>query len=180
MATTAHEPHAPDAQRRLQEAKRPINAVAGPYGHPFHPILVTLPIGAWIASVVFDVASKIDESAPALVEGAYWLIGLGVVGAVVAAVFGLLDLFAIPSGTRARRLGLIHLALNVVTLGMFVGGFLWRSDSYDSARETSAAQLALSLGALALLAVSGWIGGMLAYRFGVRVADERTQAEGYA
>ncbi len=180
MAATAHEQPTPDAHRRLEEAKQGTTVLAGPYGHPFHPILVTLPIGAWVASVVFDVASKVDESAPALVEGAYWLIGLGIVGAVVAALFGLLDLLAIPRGTRAQRLGLVHLTLNVVTLGMFVGGFLWRSDSYDTAGETSAAQLALSLGALVLLSVSGWIGGMLAYRFGVRVANERTQAEGFA
>jgi uncharacterized membrane protein len=179
MAGTAHDPLTPDAQRRLEEAKQPVNPVAGPYGHPFHPILVTLPIGAWVASVVFDVASKIDEDAPALVEGAYWLIGLGIVGALVAALFGLLDLLAIPRGTRAQRLGLVHLTLNLVTVAMFVGGFLWRRDSYDTASETSAAQLALSAGALVLLAVSGWIGGMLAYRFGVRVANERTQAEGY-
>ncbi|MGW0424100.1 hypothetical protein [Streptomyces sp. NPDC003015] len=41
-----------------QQAKRPVSAaLAGPYGHPFHPILVTVPIGAWVASLVFDIAS---------------------------------------------------------------------------------------------------------------------------
>ncbi len=81
-----------------QEAKTPVSVVAGPYGHPFHPILVTLPIGAWTCSLIFDVASKVrDGGAPSLVDAAYWLIGIGVVGAVVAAVFGLLDLLAIPA-----------------------------------------------------------------------------------
>ncbi len=179
MAVRATEPPTPDELRRIEAAKEPVTALAGPYGHPFHPILVTVPIGAWVASAAFDVASKIDESAPALVEGSYWLIGLGVVGALVAALFGLMDLMGIPRGTKARRLGLVHLGLNLVVVGMFVGGFIWRSDSYDGATETSAAQLALSAGALALLAASGWIGGMLTYRFGVRVASERTQAEGF-
>ncbi|MEU3526487.1 DUF2231 domain-containing protein [Streptomyces sp. NPDC038707] len=44
---------------RLQ-AKRPVSALlAGPYGHPFHPILVTVPIGAWATSLVFDIASHV-------------------------------------------------------------------------------------------------------------------------
>ena len=44
----------------LQQAKHPVSAVlAGPYGHPLHPILVTVPIGAWVASLVFDVASHL-------------------------------------------------------------------------------------------------------------------------
>ena len=179
MAVRAHGDPSPEAARRVEEAKEPVTVLAGPYGHPFHPILVTVPIGAWLASVVFDVASKIDESAPALVEGAYWLIGIGIVGALLAAVFGLLDLLGIPRRSKAQRFGLIHLGLNLAVVGMFVGGFIWRSDSYDSAGETSAAQLALSLAAVALLAVSGWIGGMLTYRFGVRVASERVQAEGF-
>ncbi|PWI10201.1 hypothetical protein DIZ27_14145 [Streptomyces sp. NWU339] len=42
------------------QAKRPVSAwLAGPYGHPFHPILVTVPIGAWVTSLVFDIASHV-------------------------------------------------------------------------------------------------------------------------
>lgn len=44
----------------LRQAKQPVSAaLAGPYGHPFHPILVTVPIGAWVAGLVFDIASRI-------------------------------------------------------------------------------------------------------------------------
>jgi uncharacterized membrane protein len=165
---------------RIDEAKSPVTVAAGPYGHPVHPILVTVPIGAWVASLVFDVASRLDgDGAPALVEGAYWLIGIGIVGALAAALFGLLDLLAIPRHTRAMRFGLMHLALNLSVVAMFVGDLLWRRDTYQEATETATGPLALSVVALAVLAVSGWIGGMLAYRFGVRVASEEVQAEGY-
>ena len=42
----------------LQQAKRPVSPLlAGPYGHPLHPMLVTVPIGAWVAATVFDLAS---------------------------------------------------------------------------------------------------------------------------
>lgn len=40
-------------------SKRPAVKVAGPYGHPFHPVLVTLPIGAFVSSFLFDVAARL-------------------------------------------------------------------------------------------------------------------------
>src|SRR4051794_6380078 len=163
----------------LEQAKRPVTTLAGPYGHPFHPILVTVPIGAWVGSFVFDIGSHIADETHVFVAGAYWLIGLGIVGALLAALFGFLDLFAIPTGTRAFRTGLIHMSLNLTVVAIFVVSFLLRRDHLHPRDGTSAGLIALSAVALALLAVSGWLGGMLAYRFGVRVADERTQAEAY-
>jgi uncharacterized membrane protein len=170
----------PEVIQRVQEAKRPVSAVAGPYGHPFHPILVTLPIGAWVCSLVFDVATKLDSAGrPALVEGSYWLIGIGIVGALVAAVFGLLDLVGIPRGTRALKIGLTHLCLNLVVVAIFAVDFAWRHSDYYEVREVRAVQLILSAVGLAVLAASGWLGGQLAYRYGVRVAEEAAQADGY-
>lgn len=65
----------------LQQAKHPVSAVlAGLYGHPLHPILVTVPIGAWVASLVFDVASHLVAEPGFLARGSLWLIGLGVGG----------------------------------------------------------------------------------------------------
>lgn len=160
-----------------QQAKRPRTVLAGPYGHPFHPVLVTVPIGAWVASLVFDlVALRADEPA-VFAEGAHWLIGIGLVAALVAAVFGLLDLTAIPRGTRAFTVGVTHMVLNLLVVGIFAVGFAVRqAQGYD---ETGGLALLLSVAALALLGVSGWLGGMLAYHYGVRVADEQTQAEGF-
>ena len=56
----------------LRRAKRPRTAIAGPYGHPFHPILVTIPIGAWIASLVFDIVSRVGDDPQVFAKGAYW------------------------------------------------------------------------------------------------------------
>jgi hypothetical protein len=55
-----------------------VSALAGPYGHPVHPILVTVPIGAWVASLGFDIASHIADEADVFAKGAFWLIALGV------------------------------------------------------------------------------------------------------
>jgi uncharacterized membrane protein len=162
----------------MQQAKHPKTALAGPYGHPFHPVLVTIPIGAWVAAAVFDVvalASSAEEATFA--EGAYWLIGIGIVGAVLAAAFGLMDLLAIPRGTKALRTGLTHMIINLTVVILFVIDFAVRaSQGYE---EASVAGFVLSLVALALLGISGSLGGKLAYHYGVRVASEETQQEGF-
>ncbi|MEU7888256.1 DUF2231 domain-containing protein [Microbispora bryophytorum] len=179
----------------LHDAKRPVSAaLAGPYGHPFHPMLVAVPIGAWVASMVFDVASRFAPGPGFLAEGSKWLIALGVLGALAAAMAGFLDLFAIPAGTPAFRTGLLHMGLNLVITAAYAAGFLWRqagtaSDTgtgtaTDTAAGAAAGPVALgplllSAGSLALLVVSGYLGGKLAYRYGVRVADEATQADGF-
>src|SRR3954466_16239660 len=101
MTTTSQRPAA-------LPTKEPVSVVAGPYGHPFHPILVTIPIGAWVGSLVLDIASYWANSPGALTRGAYWMIGVGIIGAGVAALFGLLDLLTVPRGTRAFRVALTH------------------------------------------------------------------------
>lgn len=162
-----------------QQSKRPVTAAAGPYGHPFHPILVTVPIGAWVASLAFDVASRVADEADVFAKGSYWLIAIGVIGALTAAIFGFLDLVAIPTGTPAFRTGLIHMALNLLVAAAFAVSFLIRRGGIDDPGEVSVGLIVLSGVALAALGISGWLGGKLTYRYGVRVVDEHTQTEGF-
>ncbi len=159
--------------------KRPASPVAGGYGHPIHPILVTVPIGAWLASLVFDIASHVvDDGAKTYSDGAELLIVIGVIGAVLAAVWGLIDYRRIERGTPAFRLGTAHLVINDVVLVLFAISWIIRRNADDEA--TNGGLIVLSIVGLALLGVSGWLGGKLAYRYGVRVADEGTQAEGFS
>lgn len=160
-----------------QRAKRPVSILAGPYGHPIHPILVVLPIGAWVCSFLFDLVSLASDEPRIWATGARWLIAIGVVGAVLAAVSGFLDLITIPNRTAAQRTALTHMALNTGVLVLFAVSFFIRSGRTDE--ETTVGLILLSIVALALLGTSGWLGGKLAYRYGVRVADEATQAEGF-
>lgn len=165
---------------QVQQAKHPASAaLAGPYGHPFHPILVTVPIGSWVASLVFDIASHVVDRPGFLTQGSEWLIAIGVLGALLAALVGLLDLLVIPTRTAAFRVGLVHMSLNLAITGAYIGGFAWRHGTYTHGQPVSGGQLALSAVSLAALAVSGYLGGKLAYHYGVRVADEATQATGY-
>jgi uncharacterized membrane protein len=165
---------------QLEHAKRPVSpALAGPYGHPFHPILVTVPLGAWVCSLVFDIASQIVAQPGFLAQGSEWLIAIGVVGALAAATIGFLDLLAIPSGTTAFRVGLLHMSLNIAVVAAYIVNFVWRNGEYGQPAAVGLGPLFLSVVSLAVLAVSGFLGGKLAYRYGVRVATEADQSEGF-
>lgn len=159
------------------QAKRPVNKLAGPYGHPFHPIFVTVPIGAWVASFVFDLVSFRAGEAEIFVKASFWLIGLGILGALVAALFGVLDLMRIPPGTKAFKTVMAHMVLNVAVLALFAVGWGMRRGQLEQT-PVAGGPLIVSVSALLLLAVAGWLGGTLAYRYGVRVATEEDQQEG--
>lgn len=108
-----------------------------------------------------------------------WLIALGVLGALAAGVVGFLDLFAIPPGTRAFRVGLVHMTLNLLVTVAYAANFLWRHAGHAPGAGVGGGMLTLNAVSFVVLGVSGYLGGKLAYRYGVRVADEATQAEGF-
>lgn len=157
-------------------SKQPANPLAGPYGHPFHAIAITIPIGAWTASFVFDVIGLFSSEPTGYAEAARVLIVIGIAGALLAAVFGLMDLTRLAKGTRARRTALIHAVLNVAALVLWAVNLVIRIEDAD---RIPVLGVVLSVVALAALGASGWLGGKLAYRYGVRVADEATQLEGF-
>ena len=160
-----------------QQAKRPRSAIAGPYGHPLHPIMVTIPIGTWVASFIFDLANIFSDDHESFSRGAIWLIGIGIVGALLAAILGLIDLSTLTRGTVANRTALTHMSINLLVVVLFVVNFIVRLGSdYDALNIPG---FLISIVALLMLTASGWLGGKLAYRYGVRVADEQTQAEGF-
>jgi uncharacterized membrane protein len=161
------------------QSKQPRSPLAGSYGHPVHPILVTVPIGAWVCSLVFDVVSFVSSEPRTWSTGAMWLILLGAIGAVVATIFGAIDLGSLPHGSIASKTGRIHAALNSTATGIFIGDFIWRYASRGSWESAPIGPLIMSIIGLAMVGVSGFLGGKLAYHYGIRVADESVQAEGF-
>src|SRR5918996_977659 len=91
--------------------------------------------------------------------------------ALVAVPIGFFDLIGIAPHTRAWRIALVHLSCTLSATTLFAIAWLLRRDQPAPAEGTSNGHLALSLAALAVLAVGGYLGGELAYRYGVRVAD---------
>lgn len=157
-----------------RDAKHPVSIVAGPYGHPFHPMVVTVPIGAWTASLVFDLVSRWSSRPDVFATGSRWLLGIGILGALVAAVLGFLDYLTIPADTPARRTATTHMVLNLAVTAALTLSFLLR----DGVGPVSWGLIVWSAVALAALGLSGWLGGKLTYHYGVRVADEATQRQG--
>jgi uncharacterized membrane protein len=160
------------------------SVISGPRGHPFHPLIAPLPVGAFVSSLIFDVLTWTRaDGLPYLVDGAFWLIGVGLIGALVAALFGVLDLLTIPRRTAVFATALRHLVLNVAAAALFLIGYAWRAGDHVELDRTRSGQLALSAAAVALLGAAVWLGNTLSYRHGMRVAgrgdsDEPTDHRG--
>lgn len=137
------------------------------FGHPAHQQLVALPLGMLALAVLFDLIGLFGGMQTAG-EVAFWALSAGIVTGIVAAGIGLIDLVAIPNGTRAARLGTLHGIGNVIVLGLFVCSWALRR---GEAHAPTAFALVLSFSAVALVLVTAWLGGELVTRLGIGVSD---------
>jgi uncharacterized membrane protein len=132
-------------------------------GHPIHAMLVPLPIGLWIFALVADVMVHM-RGGQGWRMAAFYALGVGVVGALLAAVPGLIDLLSLPPG-KTRRIGTFHLGLNLLAVVVFGVNFLMRMGTRDHS-----GRLAFTAIGILIIAVSGWLGGEMVYVGGVGVA----------
>lgn len=139
------------------------------FGHPIHPMLIPFPIGLLGTSLAFDVIYLITGNG-FWAEMAYWLIAAGLIGGLIAAPFGWIDWFALPRNTRAANVGLLHGIGNVVVLGIFAISWLLRGAGAGPA-DVGIMPIILSVIGVALLMVTGWLGGELVDRLRVGVDD---------
>src|ERR1700741_788334 len=95
------------------------------FGHRIHPMLVVFPLGLFIFALICDVA-YLTTRQPSFATVAYWDIVGGILGGLLAAVFGTIDWVGIPRGTRAKAIGLWHGLGNVVVVGLFIVNWLMR------------------------------------------------------
>jgi nitrite reductase/ring-hydroxylating ferredoxin subunit/uncharacterized membrane protein len=130
--------------------KDALSGTAG--GHPLHPALVALPIGSYVSAAVLDASGTSPQAARRL-------LGFGILTVAPTAAAGLSD-WADTSG-GARRTGLVHALCNVGSTLLMAASWLRRGRG-GSGRG-------LSTAGLGLIAVSGWLGGHLAYARGVGV-----------
>ena len=86
-------------------------------------------------------------------------------------MFGFIDWLAIPSGTRAKAIGLWHGGGNFVIVVLFIISWLLRLANPGS---PPAIAFVLALVGVAMALVTGWLGGELVYVHGVAVAEEPT------
>jgi uncharacterized membrane protein len=135
------------------------------FGHPIHPMLVVFPLGLLTTSLIFDVIGMATHNGTWHYVAEY-LIGAGVVGGLVAGLFGLIDWTGIPKRTRARRIGAWHGGVNLIVLLIFFWSWFLR---LASSSQPPANALILSFFGVGLALVGGWLGGELVEQLGVGV-----------
>lgn len=129
--------------------------------HPIHPMLVAFPVGLWITSFIFDLIGAGSHEQQYFATGFYLVIA-GCIGAVLAAVPGLMDLLSvIPPRSSAKKRGYIHGSLNTLALVDFIAVAAIRAGPESNATGLT---LLLSFIGVVLLGFSGWLGGTLVYR----------------
>jgi uncharacterized membrane protein len=136
-------------------------------GHAVHPMLIVFPIGLLTTAVIFDVIQIFTDN-PRWGDISFWMMSVGLIGGVVAAVFGVIDWFGIPRGTRARRIGVFHGFGNAFVLLLF--GMSWFSRLLAPSTPTPMA-IGLGVVGVVLMGVTGWLGGELIARLGVSVDE---------
>jgi uncharacterized membrane protein len=136
-------------------------------GHPIHQMLVAFPLGVLGMSLFFDLIG-IGAGRPALHMAAFYMIAGGIVAGLLAALFGLIDFVAIPWGTRAKRIGLLHGVGNVVVVALFAASWWLRRAAPDA---PGTAPVVISAVAVAIALFTGWLGGELVDRLSVGVDD---------
>src|SRR5689334_20903144 len=95
------------------------------FGHPIHQMLVVFPLGLLATSFIFDLIAWGTGNGH-WSDVAFWMIAAGLIGGLAAAVFGLIDWLAIPTGTRAWAIGLWHGLGNVVVIALFAVSWFLR------------------------------------------------------
>lgn len=137
-------------------------------GHPFHPVITDVPIGAWTAAAVLDGLELLGEDKYA--KGADASIGIGLLGAAGAMVSGITDW----SGTtkKKQKIGLMHGLLNLGATALYTTSYIFRKK-----KEDRGAAIALAMIGYGLSGVAAYLGGHLVYNEQVGVDHTAVSAE---
>lgn len=134
-------------------------------GHPIHPMLIPFPIAFFVGALVSDIISHWGDPI-------FWprmsvvLIGLGIIGALLAAVFGFVDYATAPLSEGAKKTATTHMALNLIVVVIFAIAFYLRLGD-----ATSVIGYVLTVLGVLILGVSGYLGGRLVFEGGVGMKD---------
>jgi uncharacterized membrane protein len=137
--------------------------------HPIHPMLVVLPMGLWIFSLVADLFFAAGHG-DLWKDIALYTMGGGIAGALIAAVPGLIDFFSLKEG-KTRRLAIYHMIVNLAATAIFAADFYLRV----AQPQYGFLPLGLSVVAIVLIGAGGWLGGELVYVRGVGVEPPAPQ-----
>ncbi len=146
-----------------------------PLGHPLHSLLVHLPIGLWLLSLLFDFSTLLVEAKNVYVRGAFYTMLFGLVMALIAALPGLADRADIRNDHPAKRTANTHMVLNLTAVGLYTLSLVLRYGALG-AEEVPLVPFFLALVGMGVVAYSGFLGGILVYGEGIGVGRHRRQS----
>jgi uncharacterized membrane protein len=140
--------------------------------HPLHPMLAHIPVAVWPGALLFDLLSQTDIGGNAMVRLSFYAIAFGLAATVLAVPTGLVDWSEIKKEKPAWKIGLYHMALNLVVALLFAINFGFRLPTFREDAAVATAPLVLSALGSVLLMVSAYLGGLMVFDHGVGVARE--------
>ena len=151
-------------------------------GHPIHPMLIPFPIALWVFSFVADIIYLWQENI-GWKWMAYWTLLAGCLGAIAAAIFGIIDYLKIKD-KEVVKVANWHARFNVLALLLFaVSWYLRTARGSNMISNSLTIPMALSFIGVIAVMISGWLGGELVFKHGVGVnpqhdarADEAAKA----
>jgi uncharacterized membrane protein len=140
------------------------------FSHPIHPMLIVFPIGLWIFSLACDLVRVAGGSGDAWSTVAFYSMIGGFIGALCAAVPGFIDLLFYKGGAPpVKKITLIHMTINLIAVVLYAINIGLRATNAASVGTDASTPVVLSIIGVALIFVSGWLGGQMVHVYGVSV-----------
>ena len=133
-------------------------------GHPIHPMLVPIAIGGFVISFVADLLCLATGNGNPWNTVAYYTMIGGILGALAAAIPGLIDLLSLPAG-QTKGIAIKHMSINLLVVAIYVCNAWWRHGDPQNLKVP----MILSFVTVLMLLVSGWLGGKMVFEAGVGV-----------
>jgi len=140
-------------------------------GHPFHPIIIPLPIGLWIFSLISDLIYKFGFGGVVWNDVAFYTLAGGIVGALIAALPGFIDLTDLQN-PKTKSIAIWHMIINLLAVALYCVNFWLRMHRAPGDNLP----IVLSITGVMLITISGWLGGEMVYVRGVAVKQPPDQS----
>jgi uncharacterized membrane protein len=140
-------------------------------GHPFHPIIIPLPIGLWIFSIVSDLIFKFGLGGAVWNDVALYTLAGGIIGALIAALPGFIDLVGLTN-PKTKSIAIWHMLINLLAVVLYCVNFWLRMHRAPGDNVP----ILLSIIGVVLIIISGWLGGEMVYVRGVAVKQPPDQS----
>ena len=143
---------------------------ASVFKHPIYPMLIVFPIGLWIFSLICDLVRLAGASSETWSTVAFFSMVGGLIGALCAAVPGLIDLLFYKGGLPpVKKIALTHMKINLAAVVLYAINIWLRASNPVIVGTSLSLPVVLSIIGVALIFLSAWLGGQMVHVYGVGV-----------